>query len=742
VTDLDAVFAEALTHHESGHLDAAHAGYTTVLSRDPGHPESLHLLGLMTTQAGDPETGVRLILRAMGLAPGRAPHHNSLALGYRMLGRFEDAVSEYRAAAAMRPNSAEIHNNLAAILSELGRHAEAVTHYERAAECAPGVAEIWCNLGNALIGPEDSPRAEACYRRALTLSPDSAGALANYGRWLTDHARWAEAIRWLTEAVRVAPEDPLPWNHLGIARHELGFTAAAEASYRQALELNPGFAAALTNLGCLLSGEGRTDEAISCHAAAIAADPSHGAARLALCMAHLPILYRTEAEVAQRRESYLAAINALSDAARNPDVARAVASGIGTSQPFFLPYQEENDVVPQSVYGQLVCRVLAEPIAPLAPRPKQGEKIRVGIVSGFFRDHTIFKLFLEGWLTQIDRNRFEIVGFHTGRTADAETERAAALCDRFVRDPRAWTQAVTDAATHVLLYPEIGIDPVAGRLAAQRLAAVQCVAWGHPETTGMPAMDYFLSSDLMEPPEGHTHYTEQLIRLPGLGLYYLPDEAVPPIDRAVSDGPVYWSGQALYKYLPRYDIVFPRIAAVVGRCKFVFIEFAKSAAVTAMFRERLSKAFAAQGLDANDYCVMLPPMPQDRFIAAAGAADVILDTPGWSGGKSTLDCLSQNPAIVTLPGSFMRGRHTAAILRQIGCETTIANSLEDYVAIAARLGTDPAWRAQVRGNVAAGKHRAYRDTGYIRALEAFLVKAVESAVVAGPVTPPGTICRA
>src|SRR6202035_3360192 len=109
------------------------------------------------------------------------------------------------------------------------------------------------------------------------------------------------------------------------------------------------------------------------------------------------------------------------------------------------------------------------------------------------------------------------------------------------------------------------------------------------------------------------------------------------------------------------------------------------------FRARLGRAFAAFGLDASRYCVILPPMPQQRFIAAVGMADVILDTPGWSGGRSTLDCLSQNPAIVTLPGMFMRGRHTTAILRRIGCEDTIAQSLDDYVSIAARLGMDAGW---------------------------------------------------
>jgi len=258
------------------------------------------------------------------------------------------------------------------------------------------------------------------------------------------------------------------------------------------------------------------------------------------------------------------------------------------------------------------------------------------------------------------------------------------------------------------------------------------VAWGQPETTGMPTMDFFLSSALMEPADGEGHYSERLVRLPNLGLCYLPDEATAPaLDRAAlgleADATVFWSGQALYKYLPRYDAVFPRIAAQLNESRFVFIGFAKSAAVTAMFRERIWRAFADAGMDAERHCVILPPMSRERFVAAVRLADVVLDTPGWSGGKSTLDCLAADPAIVTLPGRFMRGRHTAAILRRIGCAATIAGSLDEYVQIAVRLGQDEGWRAEQRRKVAAGKSRAFADMEYVRALETFLVDAVAAA---------------
>jgi protein O-GlcNAc transferase len=753
VDNAGTAFTAALAHHEAGRLEEARAGYGAILARDPDHVESLHLLGLITAQRGDPDTAVTMILRAIALFPGRAPHHNSLGLAYRIQGSDADAVREYEAAAALRPGSAEILNNLAATLCDLGRYEEAVERYRLAAECAPDVAEIWYNLASTLADRGPAAEVEACFRRAIGLRAEFVNAIANFGRWLVGQGRWIEADSWLTEAVRLDPGDSRSWNNLGIARQELGRTETATACYHRAIAHDPGFADAHYNLGCLLSGEALPDEALVCHAAAVAADPLHGAARLAQCTAWLPIVYRAEAEATHRRKQYLAALDGLIDSVTAPDVRRAVAGAIGTSQSFFLPYQGKNDREAQATLGGLACRLVTETesTVSLAPRPGPGERIRIGIVSGFFQEHTIFKLFLEGWMTELDRDRFEVIGFHTGRTSDAETARAARLCDRFVQNlgsVATWRDAVAEASPHVLLYPEIGMDPIAGALAARRLAPVQCVAWGHPETTGMPTMDYFLSADLMEPADGETYYTERLVRLPGLGVHFTPDgQELAPID-VTSPGtvPVYWSGQALYKYPPRHDSIFPRIAAAVGRCQFVFVGFAKSPAVTAIFSERLNRAFADFGLDADQYCVMLPPMPPGRFIAEMGRADVVLDTLDWSGGRSTLDCLSRDPAIVTLPGQFMRGRHTAAILRRIGCEETIAATLDDYVAIAARLGVDAAWRARVRNAVAEGKHRAFRDTAPVRALETFLTNAVTShfdqAERAGQIAPVGMFCRA
>jgi protein O-GlcNAc transferase len=254
---------------------------------------------------------------------------------------------------------------------------------------------------------------------------------------------------------------------------------------------------------------------------------------------------------------------------------------------------------------------------------------------------------------------------------------------------------------------------------------VQCNSWGHPETSGFPTLDYYLSSELMEPPNAEDYYTERLVRLPNLSIYYEPLD--PPrlsLTRADlglrSTTTVYWCGQSLYKYLPQFDQVFPRIAQNVDNCQFVFIQYPKGIHVTELFRKRLDEAFSAVGLRAADSCVILPRLDADRFAAAMGQCDIVLDSVGWSGCNSTLESLQHDLPIVTLPGPLMRSRHSSAFLKVMGIEETIADTVDDYVSIAIRLARDVPWRSAVKAKISLNKDRIYREPTCLPALQKFL----------------------
>jgi predicted O-linked N-acetylglucosamine transferase (SPINDLY family) len=406
----------------------------------------------------------------------------------------------------------------------------------------------------------------------------------------------------------------------------------------------------------------------------------------------------------------------------------------GGVPPFYLTYQGREDRDLQSCYGAHITRVMQAlhphwTAPPPVERPGPEDKVRVGVLSAYFYRHSNWKIPIKGWLEGLDRGRFELYGYHLGGHEDQETETARALCHRFIGGRRHrladWAETIRADRLHVLLIPGIGMDPLTTRLAALKLAPVQAASWGHPETSGLPSIDHFLSSALMEPPGADAHYTEKLIRLPNLSVAYatLPVEPA-PVTRASFGIPAeanfYWCCQSLYKYLPRYDSVFSEIAAADPAACFAFITYPGDAAVTEIFRRRLTAVFAARGLDAEHFCRFLPRLDAAGFAGVTGLADVFLDSIGWSGCNSTFEALDQGVPVVTLPGELMRGRHSAAILTMLGQTGLIAGSVAEYVKLAAALGTDRKRRAALSETIKRDRVRLYNDRACLDGLQRYL----------------------
>lgn len=293
-----------------------------------------------------------------------------------------------------------------------------------------------------------------------------------------------------------------------------------------------------------------------------------------------------------------------------------------------------------------------------------------------------------------------------------------------------WCEAIAQDQLDVLIYPEVGEHTVTTRLATLRLAPVQCTAWGHCVTSGLPTMDYFLSADLFEPVDGASHYTEQLIRLPNLSAYFtLPTSPTAQAQRqdfGLRAGvPLYLSLQSLFKHLPQYDTLYPQIAQHVGDCQFVFMKHNRAATITDLFEQRLARAFATYGLDWQRFVVMLRRLPAADYHALQAVGDVYLDTIGWNGGTTTFNALAHNLPVVTLTGQFQRGRMGTALLRRLEVTETVATTTAEYVAIAARLGQDDAWRQAIRTTIANHKARVFHDQAAVRGLEEFLIEATQ-----------------
>ena len=727
-------FAQALTLHTEGRLIEAERIYSEVLAHRPDHFDALQMLSVIKLAKGQPAEALRLISKAMRVrrpSPQVLVNHGMIL---HALDRSEEALACFDAALKQKSKFAEAHNNRGAVLAALGRHEEALACFHKALALKADYADAHYNLGSSLrvLGRYDE--ALVSLDRALLLRPDYVKALNNRGAVLEGINRLPEALACYDRALALAPGFTESRNNRGRVLLALDRADDAIDNFTAALKFNPDDAEAWYQRGRCLLEISRNEEAAADLAQALALAPGHADARFAACFAELPVIYRNESEIPQCRAAYEQKLRELLN-----DVERGVLKGdlikaIGARHPFLLAYQGGNDRALQQIYGEMIGKVVARRFspAPLPPPPAPGEPIRLGIVSSFFYRHSNWKIPIKGWISQLDRSRFHVTGYHLGAIHDEQTDAAASLCDRFVHrtlDTDGWRREILADAPHALIYPGLLMDVSSLQLAAQRLASVQCNSWGHPETSGLPTIDYFLSSDLMEPPDAQACYTEKLVRLPNLSIYYEPVVAEPVSVTREGLGlragaTAFWSAQSLFKYLPQYDDVFVRIAQAVGDCQFVFLRHFGAPRVTQLVRERLERAFSAAGMRAEHHCVFLNRMSQSQFAAAAGLCDVFLDSIGWSGCNSALECLPQALPIVTFEGPTMRGRHSAAILRMIDVTDTIAATVDDYVAIATRLGQDTQFRQTMSSRMAENRHRLYGDRAPVTALENFLESAV------------------
>ena len=388
-------------------------------------------------------------------------------------------------------------------------------------------------------------------------------------------------------------------------------------------------------------------------------------------MAELPILYADEAEIATRRAAYETRLRELHDDVMRHATPKDFANGMARHRPFYLAYQGLNDRPLQTLYELMACRIMADghPPASLAPAPLLGPAGARGL-----RERVLPPAFcLARSRSRAGSASSTAAGFAslaiTPAASHAETEIAAAMCERFVCGPLSveqWRAAILADAPHVLIYPEIGMDGPTAQLARGAPGLVQCTSWGHPDTSGFPTLDYFFSSDLMEPAAGQDHYSETLIRLPNLSTYYeLPEPLdycfvgrtaiAPERDRVLR--------QLLFKYLPQHDQAFSRIAREVPDSQFVFIEF-KS--LTDVFTRRLTPPSPPSACVRPTIGVVLPRLRQRQFLAAIGRCDIVVYSIGWSGCNTTLETMLHDLPIVTTPGEPMRAVKQRRLSRDDG----------------------------------------------------------------------------
>ena len=695
MSDADALFRSGQTHHRDGRLDEAEAAYRRVLDLSPGHAEAFHMLGVLASGRGDRDDALTLFERAAALKPGDGRILNNLGTAYRAAGRTAEAETCYRKALECSPDSLRPRINLANTLAARGDLDRALQEYRTALAQAPDDAGLRNNYAAALRSAGDFAGAEAVYRALVADQPDSATAHNNLGVVCMDLGRPEDAAASYRRALDLEPENLEARNNLGNALKELGRYDEALAAFDHALQANPAHSDATYNRSLVLAARGDTEAALTGldRALTLRDDDRFRVVRAGL----LPVIGRSVEHLRSWRDRFMTEIGDL--------VTRQVRLPLAAIDTpimnFYLAYQGENDRETMALLARFYRQACPE-LCWTAPHCDAGAaargdgRLRIGFFSMFFREHAV-SWTIRDLLAALPADRFERSVITTVAPADID-KGLAASADRTVpvaKDLLTVRRRIAELELDVLVYADIGMDPLSYCLAHGRLAPVQCATWGHPVTTGIPTVDYYLSSDVAEPPDADSHYSETLIRLDGVQTSYrfprVPDRVRGRAALGLpADGTLYVCPQSLFKLHPSMDE--PLAAILRGDPKGRLVVFhGKDESLGRLLSDRWRESMKG----VFERVRFLPRMRFEEFMEVLCSADVLLDSFPFGGGNTSYQGFAAGVPVVTLAGDYLRGRGGLAHYRLMGIEGCVASTVEEYAEIALRLGTDEGFRGRI-----------------------------------------------
>lgn len=522
-----------------------------------------------------------------------------------------------------------------------------------------------------------------------------------------------------------------------------GDYAGAERVLREAAGRFPGDAMVATNLAAALLEQDQGQEAIALLEKAIAIDPRGATAHfnyaylLRLAGRHGEAIahYRTASELQSGSGFALEELlNTLLEVCAW-DEAASIANELRERAGRF---PDERSVTPlMAVYLGLnrdECKRIAGRAAPASvaagthsharvSRP-QGDRIRIGYFSRDFRDHPVGHV-LRGVFALHDRSRFETHAFSCGLDDASEYRKAIeASVDSFVdvarhSDDEA-ARAIREARIDILV--DLMGHTVGSRLGvlARRPAPVQAHWLGYPGTTGAPYIDYFVSDEIVTPQRLQADFTEELAYVP---------ECFMASDGALASG-VSRSTRAAEK-LPESGYVFANFGSPSRVTRETFALWMRILDAVpgsvlwlrraqSLVAENLQREAQAAGVDAQRLVFAERLADKSGHLGRLRLADLALDTLGWyNGHSSSADMLWAGVPVLTAPGNTFPSRVAASLASAAGLNEWIAQDPEDYVAMAVRLGRDPAASAALRARFEAARASApFFDTArLVRGLE-------------------------
>lgn len=659
MTEPDSLFDSALAHHRAGRPAQAGAVCQEIIGRFPDHARALHLLGAIRYANGAADEGFDLVRRALTHKPDYAEAHFNLAAMLAAEGKAAEAGRHYAAAAHLKPDDVVAQIRHAAMLDAAGRQDDAITAYHNVLARWPDCLPALLDIGSLYLLRGDTAQAVEFNRRATNAAPDNFTAALRLGRSLKQGGELAAAVAEYRRALSLKPDDIEALNFLAVALYEQGALGDASTVISRAREIGPSHAPSHFNAGTIAQATGDIRSAAS----------------------HLRQALQLDPENASYRRVFLA--NLLYD-----------------------PHVSESERAAAHCDFGTWATGRAKPTPTTAASPDPERRLRIGWLSSDFRDHPVSRN-MEPLLAHLDRSKFQSFLYgHVGMPDDT-TRRLQTHSDSWcptigLSDPELAARIRADGID-ILVVLAGHFDHNRPEIAAWRAAPVQ-ISFHDPATSGIAAFDYLIADRRLAPRRREEWVAERPLLLP---TFYLHPAI--PASPPVSPLPMLKTGIVTFGSFNNPAKINDDVLDLWGR---LLLEVPGSRLVLKYrhyfaerpVRERIARFAALRGLDPAR--IILTGDREDRaaHLVRYHDIDISLDSFPFSGSTTTFEALWMGVPVITLPGSNMASRWSAAMLGALGMDTWSARSSHDYVQRAAALARDPqqlaATRAGLRERVA------------------------------------------
>ena len=724
-----------ITLKKLGRLEDSKNHLKKAIELKPDFAEAFCNLGDTLCILNELEESKKMLLQAISFKRQYANAYSNLGVTLKQLGRLDESVANLNKAIALKPSFFEAYNNLGVTLGEQGKWQESLLSFKKAIEIKYNYSEAYNNMSTILLELGKLDEAETSSRQAIALKPNNAEAYNNLCTILNELGRKEEAEIQVRKSLEIKPNLVEAYINLGITLQNQKRLNESEISLRKALSIAPDFSETYNILAGLLHSRGLTKESHDYYLKAISLNPNKIGYRWNYAVNQISKIYATQENYKKSLLSFKEEIRKLEYFIKKEKLEDLVKL-VGISYPYYLAYFENNNKLLLQKYSKICHNIMKSwqlknriTFSNTITNKNTSKMIKIGIISANIFYHSVWNSFLKGMIQKLDTEKFEIHIFSLSNNSDDETKIARNKVKNFHSNLGGliqWVNKIQNSEMDIIFYPEIGMNQKTIQLANLRLAPIQACSWGHPETSGIPTLDYYISAELLETSNSEDYYTEKLVKLPGIGYYFEPPTLecsnINFIKMGINNGlPILLCLGSPNKFSPFYDWVFIEIIKRIKNCQLIFMNDLDES--SKLLKKRLKSLAKESGVCFENHFIFIPQLSREGYSSLMKNADMLLDTIGFSGMNTAMQAIGCGLPIVTREGKFQRTRHASAILKTIDIDELVAKTEEEYINLVEKLLSDKKFRNNIKLKIKENEKDLYRNEISIRALEDFFQSA-------------------